>query len=69
MTTTPRKELETLLDGLKQQRDELMVQLHLAKAEARDEWEELEKNWSICAPKPSRPAASRAMPQRRYLPR
>lgn len=43
MTTTPRKELETLLDGLKQQRDELMVQLHLAKAETRDEWDELEK--------------------------
>ncbi|MDX1252827.1 MAG: hypothetical protein IDH49_11365 [Gammaproteobacteria bacterium] len=43
MPTAPRKELDTLLDGLKQQRDELIVQLHLAKAEARDQWEELEK--------------------------
>ncbi|MFZ5593474.1 MAG: hypothetical protein ACOY4D_04310 [Pseudomonadota bacterium] len=43
MATTPRKELDTLLDGLKQQRDELIVQLHLAKAEARAQWEEMEK--------------------------
>ena len=35
-----------LLDTLKQQRDELKLQLHLGKAEAKDELEELEKKWT-----------------------
>jgi hypothetical protein len=30
---------------LTQERDELAVRMHLAKAEARDQWEELEKKW------------------------
>lgn len=37
--------LEALLDTLKQQRDELQLQAHLAKANARDDWELLEKRW------------------------
>ncbi|QBQ53492.1 hypothetical protein [Nitrosococcus wardiae] len=37
--------LEELLDSLKQQRDELRVQMHLAKLEAQEEWEEIEKRW------------------------
>ena len=37
--------LEALLDSLKQQRDELQLQAHLAKANARDDWELLEKRW------------------------
>jgi predicted nuclease with TOPRIM domain len=43
--TSKKPELEELVDVLRQQRDELRVQMHLAKAEARDEWEELEKRW------------------------
>ena len=39
--------LEELISKLKQERDELRVQIHLAKAEAKDEWEELEKKWDI----------------------
>ena len=36
---------EKMLSGLKTMRDELKVQIHLAKAEAKDEWEELEEKW------------------------
>jgi hypothetical protein len=36
-------ELKRVLDELEQQRDELRVQLHLARADARTEWEELER--------------------------
>jgi hypothetical protein len=35
----------TTLDKLAQRRDELRVQMHLARAEARDEWDELEDKW------------------------
>lgn len=38
--------LESLKAELVQTRDELRVQMHLAKADARDEWEELEGKWS-----------------------
>lgn len=34
-----------LVEKLKQQRDELRLKIHLAKADARDEWEELEGKW------------------------
>lgn len=37
--------LAALKKDLKQARDELRVQMHLAKADARDEWENLEKKW------------------------
>ena len=40
-----RTDLERLADELKEQRDELRLKLHLAKAEARDEFERLEKRW------------------------
>ena len=36
-------DLEKFREGLKQQRDELLVQAGLAKLEARDEWEKAEK--------------------------
>jgi predicted nuclease with TOPRIM domain len=39
------------LDHLKQQRDELQVQLHLAKADAKDEWARLETQWDEIKPK------------------
>lgn len=41
-----REELKKLEDMVLQQRDELRVKLHLAKADARDEWEALEKKWA-----------------------
>lgn len=37
--------LETLLEELRQQRDELALKMHLAKADARDAWAEMEKKW------------------------
>ena len=39
------QEMKKLEETLLQQRDELRLKLHLAKADARDEWEELEKKW------------------------
>jgi hypothetical protein len=38
-------ELTKLIDDLKRQRDEIRVRLHLAKAEAKEEWERLEGQW------------------------
>jgi len=38
-------------EQLKQQRDELRVKLHLAKADAKDEWARLEKQWEAMKPK------------------
>lgn len=40
-----KEQLDTTLEGLKQQRDELRVQLHLLNMEARDEWHEAERVW------------------------
>jgi predicted nucleic acid-binding Zn-ribbon protein len=39
------------VDHLKQQRDELQVKLHLAKADAKDEWVRLEHQWQEIRPK------------------
>lgn len=39
---------ETLLqeiDTMKQKRDELRVQLHLASSEVKDRWDKLERKW------------------------
>ena len=36
-------EFEDLVADLKQKRDELRLQIHLASKEAQDEWEELEE--------------------------
>ena len=35
-------DFDDILDELKQKRDELRVQIHLASKDAQDEWEELE---------------------------
>jgi uncharacterized protein YjbJ (UPF0337 family) len=40
-----RNELRELATRLEQQRDELRVKVALAKAEAGDEWDELEDKW------------------------
>lgn len=36
-------DFDDLVDDLKQKRDELRVQIHLASKEVKDEWEELEE--------------------------
>lgn len=43
--TNALRDLDELLDTLRRQRDMLKLKIHLARAEARDEWEELEKKW------------------------
>ncbi|CAA0090309.1 Uncharacterised protein [Zhongshania aliphaticivorans] len=40
-----KNEVNTLLEKLKTERDELNVRMHLAGAEVRDEWQALEKYW------------------------
>ncbi len=37
--------LQKKWESLKTQRDELRVQVHLAKSEIKDEWEDLEAEW------------------------
>jgi dsDNA-specific endonuclease/ATPase MutS2 len=37
--------LDDIIESLRQERDELNLQLHLAKAEVKQEWEQLEKKW------------------------
>ena len=37
--------LEAIVQKLEQERDELRLKMHLAKADARDEWEKLEERW------------------------
>jgi hypothetical protein len=38
-------ELQKLVEDVRRQRDEIRVRLHLAKADAKDEWERLEHTW------------------------
>ena len=40
------EDIEELVDKLRQERDELNVKLHLAKMEASEEWQDLERKWS-----------------------
>jgi len=37
-----KEQLTKMVDDLKRQRDEIKLKLHLAKADARDEWSKLE---------------------------
>ena len=46
LTEELTEDLEELVEKLKQERDELGVKLHLAKMEASEEWQELERKWS-----------------------
>jgi uncharacterized protein YicC (UPF0701 family) len=46
-----KEQMTKALEHLKQQRDELQVQLHLAKADAKDEWARLESQWEEIKPK------------------
>jgi len=40
-----KDDISEIFENLKQQRDELRLQMHLAAAEAKDEWQVLEKKW------------------------
>lgn len=40
-----QKEVESFMQKIQQQRDELLLKIHLAKADAKDEWAEAEKKW------------------------
>jgi ribosomal protein S12 methylthiotransferase accessory factor YcaO len=40
-----KEALQNDLDALAQTRDELLLQMSLAKAEARDDWKALEQRW------------------------
>lgn len=42
---TANERLQSLMDDLRQQRDELRVKLNLAQADARDEWKKMEDRW------------------------
>jgi chromosome segregation ATPase len=46
-----KEQMTKALEHIKQQRDELQVQLHLAKADAKDEWARLESQWEEIKPK------------------
>ena len=45
-----REEMDRLVRKLEQQRDELRVKMHLAKADSRDEWNKLERQWEAMRP-------------------
>lgn len=45
MTDQTKDKLVKLMEILKQRRDELSVQMHLGKAEAKDLWKETEDKW------------------------
>ena len=39
------EEVKKMMDALKRQRDELKLKIHLAKADAADEWDKAEEKW------------------------
>lgn len=45
MNEQDKTQLDELIEELRQGRDELKVQIHLAKAEATDLWHETEGKW------------------------
>jgi seryl-tRNA synthetase len=46
-----KERIVNAVEQLKRQRDELRVKLHLAKADAKDEWAKLEKQWEELKPR------------------
>ena len=44
--STLHDEVKSATDAIKQQRDELNLQLHLAKEDIKDDLEELEEKWA-----------------------
>lgn len=43
--TGSKEKIEEILKDLTRRRDEITLKLHLGKAEAKEEWEKLEKKW------------------------
>jgi hypothetical protein len=43
--TGSKEKIEEILKDLARRRDEIALKLHLGKAEAKEEWEKLEKKW------------------------
>lgn len=40
-----KEEIERLIEELKQERDEMILKVHLMKADAKDEWQKVDKEW------------------------
>ncbi|WP_339720060.1 hypothetical protein [uncultured Paraglaciecola sp.] len=40
-----KKEVEKMLEQAKQERDEIVLKAHLLKADAKDEWQKVDKQW------------------------
>lgn len=40
-----KDDIDNTIANLKEQRDEIQLQMHLASMEVKDEWEELEEKW------------------------
>lgn len=43
--TGSKEKIDEILQELARRRDEIALKLHLGKAEAKEEWEKLEKKW------------------------
>jgi hypothetical protein len=46
-----KQEFSELVDSLKTERDEILLQLHLASMDAKDEFETLDEKWDLVAQK------------------
>jgi len=46
MSEENKKVVEELISGLKQQKDEIALQIHLGKEEAKDEWDKVQDKFS-----------------------
>ncbi len=55
-----KDDLDQMIQKVRQQRDELKVKIHLAKADAADEWAAAEKKWEKLKPKMESMTASMA---------
>ncbi|MEP1446862.1 MAG: hypothetical protein ABJK37_12185 [Paraglaciecola sp.] len=40
-----KQEVDKILEQVKQERDEIVLKAHLLKADARDEWHKVDKQW------------------------
>jgi len=49
--TATKSTFDRMLEDVQRQREELNLQMHLAKAEAKDEWQALEQKWRELKPK------------------
>lgn len=41
-----KTDIDEVMESLERMRDEIKLKIHLAAADARSEWDELEKKWS-----------------------